>query len=250
MRRGTRSILLAGVLGVACGFAVHASATGAPAVFRLTISGTATADWDHTGAPATGNVCDVSVRSEGVRTARFRSSRPTVVRFVGGRIQTVELRAAAGAVTLTGRNTANEVCGQLEKHTVQPCAKTTRTFKDARATLLSTKPGSITVRPLHVPLRRIECPQEPDEVYALPLGPAPGPLHISLSLLADKRIARITLTASTSRRKKYASPESGTLRQRTAWKITLVRIHCGAACGAAISRKDRSSPRRGSRLGL
>jgi len=220
-----RYILLAGVLGVACCVAAHASASGAPAVFRLTISGTATADWDHTSAPVAGNVCDVTVRSEGFRTARFRSSRPTLVRFVAGGIQTVELRAIAGTVTLTGPNTVNDVCGQLETHTVQPCAKTTRTFKDGRATLLSTTPGSITVRPPHVSVRAIHCPQEPDEVVALPLGPAPGPLRISQATLANKRFTRITLTASASRRKNYASPERGSLRQRVAWKFTLVRVH-------------------------
>jgi hypothetical protein len=215
---------LLALTGVVCFAATSASATPAPAVFRLTISGTATADFDHTSAPVASGACEVSLRSVGSRSASFRSTRPTVIRIVAGRVQKVEVRAVVGTVNLTGENTSNEACSGLETHTAQPCADTTRTFRDARTTLSSTKAGSITLRPLRIRLQRSECPREPDEVVAAPLAPVPGPLRVSTATLANRRIARITLTASASRRTNYGSPEAGTLQQRAAWTLTFKRV--------------------------
>jgi hypothetical protein len=139
-------------------------------------------------------------------------------------LRSVEVRAIAGTVELSGPNTLNEVCTGTESHTDQPCADTTRAFENARTTLLSTKAGSITLRPLRVALSRIDCPEEPGDVVAAPLGPPPGPLRISLAHLANRRVVTITLTASVSRRKNYASPEQGTISQRSSWKLTFTRL--------------------------
>jgi hypothetical protein len=217
---------LLALTGFLCCTPASASATAspAPALFRLTISGRATADFDHTTAPEVSEGCETSERSEGVRTAQFRSRRPTVVRIVGGRVQAVGVRAIAGTVTLTGPKTLNEVCATGETHTIKPCAKTTRIFRDARTTVLSTKPGSLTLRPLRLRLQRIECPREPDDLVAAPLGPVPGPLQLSVAALARERITRLTLTASATRHKGYAAPEQGTIVQRSHWTLTFERI--------------------------
>jgi hypothetical protein len=202
--------------------ASSASAAPAPLLFNLTISGSASADFDHTSAPVTSGGCELSTRSEGFRTARFRSS-PTRVRFVAGRLQTVAVGGIAGTVKLSGPNTLNEVCADTENHTVQPCPQTTRTFGNARTTLRGTNAGTITLRPISVSLRRIHCPEEPADVVAAPLGPVHRPLHISLASLANRRTTRITLTASTTRRKNYAPPEDGSSDQRSTWTLTFTR---------------------------
>jgi hypothetical protein len=207
-----------------CCTAASAAASPASALFRLTISGTATIDFDHTSAPVPSGSCETSLRSEGVRTVRFRTRHPTVVRVLGGRVQTVDVRAIAGTVTLTGPNTLNELCTTSETHTLEPCAKTTRNFRDARTTLRSTRPGSLTLRALRVRLRRIQCPHEPDDVVAAPLGPVPGPLHLSVTALSQRRITRLTLTASATRHRNYAAPEQGTNVQRSHWTLTFERI--------------------------
>jgi hypothetical protein len=221
--RLARNTGVLGVIGVLSFAASGADAAPPPQQFLLTISATSVAKFDHTSAPVTLLECETSQRAEGARTAVLRSSRPTLVRFVDGRIQTVVLRRLKGTVKLSGTNTANMVCAGVETQTPEPCAKTTRRFAGARVTFSSAGRGSITIRPPHVALRRIQCPQEPDDFLALPLGPPPGPLHISLASLRNARTTRITLTASGSRTKTYGAPEAGTLQQRTAWKVTFVR---------------------------
>ena len=217
----------AGVLvltGVLCCTVASAAASPAPTLFRLTISGTATADFDYTTPPETSGDCQTSKRSEGRRTVRFRTRRPTVVRVVAGRVQPAAVRGIAGTVKLSGANTVNEVCPTGETPTSQPCASTTRTFGDAHTTLSSVKPGSLTLRPLRVRLRRLQCPREPEEVGAAPLGPVPGPLHLSVAALAQERIARLTLTASAATHKNYAAPAKGMIVQRSHWTLTFERI--------------------------
>jgi hypothetical protein len=215
---------LLALTGLLCCSAASATASPAPALFHLTISGTATAAFDHTTAPTLTGDCQTSERSEGVRTARFRSRRPTVVRLVAGRLQAVEARGIAGTVTLTGLNTLSSVCSDGETHTPQTCARTTRSFSDARTTLLSTEPASLTLRPLRVRLRRGECPLEPAEVVAAPLGPLPGPVHLSVAALSKSRLTRLTLTASASRHRNYGPPEDGALVEQSHWRLTFERI--------------------------
>ena len=159
-----------------------------------------------------------------MRTASFRSSRATLVRVVAGRVQTVEVRGVAGTVRLSGPNTLNHVCGASETHTMQPCAVTTRTFSDARTTLLSPKEGSISLRPLRLRLRRIRCPQEPDDVVAAPLGPVPGPKRVAVAAFVNRRITRFTVKVSASRHTDYGPHEAGMLDQSSAWTLTFQRI--------------------------
>jgi hypothetical protein len=201
--------------------AAGAAAAPEPRLFKLTISVTSVAVFDHTSAPISHLDCQESVRAEGSRTATFRS-RPTLVRFVGGRLQTVVVRGLSGAVKLSGTNTANAVCGGRQTHTPESCAKTTRTFADGRVTLSSGAAGSIAIRPPRVVLSRIACPREPDDVVELPLGPAPGPVRLPAGALA-RRTTRVTLAASARRTKNYGSPEQGSVQQRTSWRFTLVR---------------------------
>ena len=201
-----------GAVCVAVAGGVHAAP--GPQVFSLTIHATSVADFDHTD-------CDASFRAVGVRTVSFRSNRPTVVRFVGGRLQSVVVRLH-GAVNLSGTNTSNLACDEQTQPPEQ-CTKTTRVFMNARVTFKSTAAGSITVQAPHVTLRRVGCPQEPHEVVALPLGLSPGTLHVSVATLTNSRITRITLSASARRTKNYAAPERGFVHQRTAWTLTLAR---------------------------
>ena len=204
---------------VLCAVAARASAAPVPTAFRLTVVGTSTAEWDHTEHRV--GLCATTVRSVGHRAAHFHSFRPTVVRFVGRKIRTVALRGLTGTVTLTGHMTLTEICGGPETHTTdQPCAKTARRFSDGRTSLT----GGVTIRPPRATIRRAQCPLEPADVVALPLGPAPGPLRLSTSTLGNRRVAKITLRASASRRKEYGEPEAGTLEQHSTWTFTLVRV--------------------------
>jgi hypothetical protein len=165
------------------------------------------------------------VRSEGERSVQFRTTRPTLVRVVSGRFLRAELRHVAGTVALAGPNTLNEVCGTTETHTAQSCAKTNRLFSGGTTTVSSPRAGTIALRPVgNIRLRRIECPEEPADLAVTPLGPVPSPLHISVATLNKKRITKITLTASASRRRKYGVPEKGTLVQRSKWTFTFVRV--------------------------
>jgi hypothetical protein len=189
-----------------------------PRLFRLTIRATSTANFDHTD-------CNASLRAVGVRTATFRSSRPTLVRFEGGRLRAVVMRGLTGTVNLSGTNTQYVFCtgGGTPTPAPEPCANTTRTFASGRVSLSSSAAGSITTQPPRLVWQRIPCPHEPDEVVALPLGIAPGRLHISVATLTSSRTTRITLTATARRTKNYGSPDSGFLLQHTAWRLTFVR---------------------------
>jgi hypothetical protein len=218
-----RNTGLLAFIGITSFAAAGAAAAPPPQLFELTISATSVADFDHTGAPISRQECETSSRAEGLRIAVLRSSRPTLVRFVGGRIQPVVLRGLTGTVKLSGTNTENVVCAGQETHMPQSCSTTTRTFKSARVSLSSTASGSISVAAPRVALRRIRCPLEPKEVVALPLGPGLGPLHVSVATLTNPRTKRITLTVSARRTKNYGAPEAGFVQQRTAWKFTLVR---------------------------
>ena len=218
-----RNTGLLAFIGITSFAAAGAAAAPAPQLFELTISATSVADFDHTGAPISRLGCDTSSRAEGFRTAVFRSSRPTLVRFVAGRIQPVVLRGLGGTVKLSGTTTENAVCAGQETHTPEYCSKTTRTFKEGRASFSSTASGSISVAAPRVALQRIGCPREPNEVVALPLGPRLGPLHVPLATLTNPRTTRITLTASARRTKNYGAPEAGFVQERTGWKFTLVR---------------------------
>ena len=206
--------------------AAHASAKPAPALFKLTVVATAHAEWDHTGVPAAVGDCEHAVRSEGFRDVRFRTAKPVLIRVVGGRVLAATVRGLTGTVVLAGANTVTDVCGTETKQAIQDCATTRRSFRGGTMGVLSTRPGSVTFRPVrNVRLRTATCPQEPAEVVRAPLGPMPGPLRISTSALANARVSHFTLTASASRRVDYGPLEQGTLKHRSAWKLRLVRVH-------------------------
>lgn len=201
-----------------------AGAAGTPARFELTIVATTQAEWDHTTAPVQANGCTSSERSEGSLTIHFRTRRPVRVSFVGGRIVPADIGPLDGTATLTGPNTFNQVCGTTESHTPQDCSESTRTFRGVKTHVSSTKPGAVSLGPLRVRLRTIECPREPVQVRDDQLGPVPGPLKLSTRTLSGSRFRRITLTASASRHVKFGPLEQGTLQQRTSWRLTLVRV--------------------------
>ena len=223
LRRAAKHTVTLGVLA-ACFAAAHASAKPPPATFMLTISGRVVADWDYT-SPSTHTVeCATAAQSQGFRTATFRT-RPTRVRFVDGRLQRVDVRGTTGRVKLAGTNTHVQACaGAADDRQLEYCARTSRSFSNARVTLSSTQADVIALRPFRLSLRRIRCPDEPRDVEASPLGPAPGPVRISAGTLAGSHAARITLKASAVRTKNYSDPEVGFLQWRTTWTLTFVRV--------------------------
>jgi hypothetical protein len=199
-----------------CPLAAHAAASAPTETFLLSVSGTSTAVWDHTD-------CDSSLGSHGSRMASFRSSTPTVVRFVGDRVVPVDAHGIVGAVMLSGTNAAHAACSEDSAPTTQRCGRTTRRFANARVHVSTAGAGRIVVAAPRLLLRRGQCPREVADVVALPLGPPVGPLRISTHALADQRIRRITLNATASRRKSYGAAETGTLEQRSRWTLTFVR---------------------------
>jgi hypothetical protein len=224
VRMPASRLLLLVAAAAASSAAAHASAAGSPDVFQLTLTGTATASWDYTSAPVSRLECESSQRSVGRRTATFRSTRAMLVRFRAGRVATVVVPTLNGTVTLTGTNTQIQDCAGLRTTTPESCTKTTRHFANGRATLLASGPGRVTISSLRVSLQRAQCPREPDDALATPLGPRPGPLRIPTRALADDGVARITLSAFATHRKNYRTPEGGTITQHAVWKLTLVRV--------------------------
>jgi hypothetical protein len=216
----------AGVLGVIglgtlAGAGTHAAP--APDVFALTIRATAVADFDHTTAPVESAGCTTTSRAEGFLTVHFGTRRPVLVRFVSGRVQPVTVRPLDGTAVLHGTNELDEVCPPTETHSPESCRATTRTFRNARATLRNTRPGLLTVGAIRLVLRRINCPREPDELRRALLAPVPGPVRVSTRTLANERTTRITLTASGRRTLTYGPLQQGFLQQRSTWTFTFVR---------------------------
>ena len=223
--RLARNACLLTLVGITSVFAATANAAPEPATFKLSISGTAHAEWDHTAAPVPAGDCVRTTRSEGFRDVRFRTARPTVVRVVDKRVLAATIRRLAGTVTLAGANTVTDMCGAESRQAIQDCATTRRSFGKGTVSAVSRRAGSLTFgRIRNTRLRTSTCPREPAEVVSTPLGPVPGPLRISTSALANPRIARITLTATASRTVTYGPEASGTLEHRSAWKVTLQRV--------------------------
>jgi hypothetical protein len=224
VHRAARHTVFLGVF-VACLAAAHASAGPAPMLFKLSIAGTAHAEWDHTRAPAPFEGCNRTIRSEGIRDVRFRTNRPTIVRVAGGRLLATTLRGLAGSVTLAGANTLSDQCGAERREAIQDCATTTRSFARGTIGLVGVRPGLLTLRPVrNVRLQTITCPLEPVQVVRAPVGLVHGPLKLSTATLANKRFTHVTLTASISQTTRYGPLEAGTLRQRSSWKFAFARI--------------------------
>jgi hypothetical protein len=220
-----RSAGLLSLAGVVCAAASGAAAAPAPTLYRVTVSGTAHQEWDHTAAPVTEGGCERTQRSEGIRRVTFRTKASAILRVSGGRFLPADLGAVAGAVSLVGANTDKEVCGTVGMESIADCAPTKRSFAGARLRVAGPAPGVLVVRSVrNVRLRRAQCPREPAEVVRAPLGPIPITLRVSTRTLANPRVVRITLTARATRTTTYRAPEAGTQEVRSAWALTLVRV--------------------------
>jgi hypothetical protein len=213
-------------VGVACVLAAHASAAAGPTLFRLTIVGTAHEEWTFTPAAVETGDCRRTETSEGIRTARFRTRAPIVVRLSAGRVLPVDVRGIAGTVTLRGANTTEEICrdgGGTSQ--IADCAETTRAFAGASVHAVSTRPGVVTLNGIaNVRLGTAGCPREPPDVRRRPLGPAPNLVRLPREALLERRLARISVRVSRTHHKAYGSPERGTLDESAKWMLTFVRI--------------------------
>jgi hypothetical protein len=225
LRRPTSIWGLLGLIAIACCSVAHASATPAPTLFHLWITGTASHQWTHRGAPEDDGNCTRTVTSEGIRKTQFRTTNPVPVRLVGGRVLATELRRLSGTVTLVGANTIDERCGDEVRDRILDCAQTKRTFARGEARLSSPRPGAIEIGQVRgIRVRASDCPLEPAEVRSRPLGPTLAVLALPDEALKEARLARITMRASRSRRIFFVLPAAGSLREQTAWKLTFIRV--------------------------
>jgi hypothetical protein len=223
--RRPASIWGLGLIAIACSSAAHASAMPAPVLFHLSITGTASHQWTHRGAPEETGSCTRTVTSEGIRRTQFRTTKPVPVRLVGGRVLTTDVRRLSGTVTLAGANTIDERCGDQGTGQVADCVRTKRSFAGGKARVSSPRRGKIELGPVRsVRLRESDCPLEPAVVKSRPLGPNLGVLSLPDKALKEARVARITMRASRSRRIIFALPEEGNLREQTEWRLTFVRV--------------------------
>lgn len=212
------------MLAVACGGAAHASAAPAPTIFRLTVAGTAHEEWSFTAAPVTEGTCARTDTSEGIRDVTFRTTKPVAVRLAGGRVLPVVIRGLAGTVTLGGANTTERVCGTTGTTQTADCAQTKRSFTGATVRIVSPRPGVLALKSIsRVRLAPADCPLEPVEVIARPLGPLLKVLRLPKAALKERRLARITVGATRTQRSAYAAPQSGQLDERSKWSFAFDR---------------------------
>jgi hypothetical protein len=163
--------------------------------------------------------------TEGIRTGTFRTSRPILVRLLGGRVFATDARGIAGTVVLGGANTTEEKCGPTGTAKIADCVQTRRSFAAARVRISSPRRGVVALGSVrNVRLRRADCPTEPVDVLRRQLGPIPGPLNLPKVALMEQNVASITLSGSRSARKIYASPEAGRFEERAEWTLTFVRV--------------------------
>jgi hypothetical protein len=147
-----------------------------------------------------------------------------VVRLVGGRVLTAEIRGLTGTVTLGGANTIDERCGAEGTGQIADCAQTKRSFAGGRARISSPRPRAVQIGVVRgVRLRESDCPLEPAEVRNNPLGTRLGVLRLP-DEAREERVSRITVRASRSRRIFFAAPAAGNLREHAEWKLTFVRV--------------------------
>ena len=208
-----------------CSAAAHASAAPAPALFRLTIAGTAHEEWSVTAAPVVNGDCRRTGTSDGIRTATFRTRSPVIVRVMGGRLLPVDVRGILGKVTLAGANTTDEICGDAGTSKIADCAQTKRAFTGATVHAASPKPGVVAFTPVaKVRLAIADCPSEPADVRGRPLGPSLKLVRLPKETLMEQRVASINLRATRTGTKVYGSPEQGRLVERVEWRLKFVRV--------------------------
>jgi hypothetical protein len=204
--------------------AAHASAGPAPTLFRLTLVGTAHAEWTFAAAPVDEGDCLRTDTSEGIRDVTFRTKTPVTVRIAGGRVLPVVIRGLTGTVTLGGANTTQRVCGPTGTSQTGDCAQTKRQFTGARVRAASPRPGVLALTGLaSVHLTKADCPREPAGVTLRPLGPLPKPLSLPKAALKERRLARITVGATRTQHSVYSAPQSGQLDERSRWSLRFDR---------------------------
>jgi hypothetical protein len=195
-------------------------------VFRLTIVGTAHQEWSVTAASEVSGDCRRTEKSEGIRTATFRTRAPVVVRVAGGRVVPVTVRGILGKVTLAGANTTEEVCGEAGTSKIADCAQTRRAFNGATVHAASPRPGVVTFKGIaNVRLATADCPREPADVKRRPLGPPLNLVRLPKETLMERKLASINLRVTRNRRKVYGSPEQGRLVESVEWTLKFARAH-------------------------
>jgi hypothetical protein len=205
--------------------AAHASAAPAPTVFRLTIVGTAHQEWSFTAAPKENGDCRRTETSEGIRTTRFRTRTPIIVRLAAGSLLPVDVRGLVGTVTLGGVNKTEETCGDASTGQIADCVQTKRAFTGASVHAVSPRPGFVTLnRIANAGLATALCPREPPDVRRRPLGPAPDLVRLPKEALLERRLARIKLLATRTQHAVYGTPEKGTLVESATWTLMFVRV--------------------------
>jgi hypothetical protein len=225
LRRLAKNRGLLGLVGLASFFVANASAAPTPALFKLSIRGTANQQWSYTTAPRQTGSCSRTDMSEGIRSVQFRTKAASLVRLVGGRILPADVRSLTGTVTLVGANTIDEQCGDVGTSRIADCVRTTRSFSGGRLRVSSPRPGLLalgTVRGIR--MRDSDCPIEPTAVMRRPLGPELSTLRLPEEVLGQARVTRITMRGSRSRTIAYAAPEDGSLKERGEWRLTFVRV--------------------------
>ena len=217
---------LLGLVGTACAVATSAPAAADPVLFRLSVTGIAHHQWTFASAPVETGSCNRTETSEGIRTTRFHTVRPILVRWSGARVLPAGVRGIAGTVTLVGANTIDERCaGGVGSSQIADCAQTRRAFSGARTRVSSPRRGFVALAPTRpVRLAQADCPFEPAEVRRRPLGPLLSPLRMPKGALKIQRITRVNMQATRSQTTSYLSPEAGTLQERVEWRLTFVRV--------------------------
>lgn len=193
-------------------------------MYLLTVSGTASATWDHTGAPVADGQCTRTLRTEGIRSVRFKS-RLTRVRIVDGRMRGVDVRGIRGTVTLAGAETTDRVCPDgTGTSQVADCIRSTRSFAGGVARFSSPARGRLAFGPVRaVRLAVADCPDEIVEVRRAPAGLSPAAIRLPVKLLHPRTLT-VKSRVSFRRTDRFASPQQGALEQRIAWTLTFTRV--------------------------
>jgi hypothetical protein len=199
------------------------ASTGAD-VYLLTVSGTASAQWDHTGAPVADGACTMTLRTEGIRTVRFKS-RPTRVRIVGGRVAPVNVRGIRGTVTLAGAETTDRRCPDgTGTSQIADCTRTTRSFAGAFVRVTSPARGRLLFGPVRGARPAVaNCPDEIAPIRRAPAGPSPPTIDLP-ARLSHPRTRSVKSRVTFQRKNSFAAPEQGTLQQRVVWTLTFTRV--------------------------
>jgi hypothetical protein len=191
----------------------------------LTVSGTVSAQWDHTGAPTPEGDCTRTLRTEGIRGVRFKS-RPTRVRIVDGRLRAVDVRGIRGTVTLAGAETTDTKCPDgTGSSQIADCATTRRSLTGGALRLRSPARGRLAFGPVRgARLSVSDCPNEIAAVRRSPAGSSPGTIRLPIDKLSHPRTRVVTTRVSFRQNDPFSAPEEGALQQRIVWTLTFTRV--------------------------